>query len=203
MVTIGSSTLGALLLVLAVSGCGGDVRITDGDDAEGGNAQDGGASQGPGSAQGGSNAQGTSNAQGGSSAQGGSGTGGATPTVWSGQTYSTMNCNEVVQLYVEIWPDNATSEACLPAASIDPAQVLVIEINDWDRDPGTFPLDVGTAHGVASAGLAGAEGANGSITVEPYGDVPGVISWDLDVGKGSTDLSLCFQPPEEACPDPL
>lgn len=168
-----------LVLSLAVSACGANVRVTDDDGAGGADVADPLA---------------------------GAGVGGDSGfSVWPGQTFSTINCSEDgAELFVEIWPDNAATDACLPAANIDPSQVLVIVIDSWDLTPGLFAMEWTTEHGTAHAAYAsGPENASGSITLEPFADTPGIISWDLDFAEGSTDLSLCFVPPTEPCASPL
>jgi hypothetical protein len=168
------SSVGLLVLTAA---CGADVRVTDGD-ASGGAANVGG--------------------------DGGDGANAPSFSVWPGQTFSTVNClDDGPQLFIEIWPAPANAEACVASPAIDPGQVLVIAIDKWDYSPGLFAMQSGMLHGTAHAAYAGSpEHAAGSITLEPFTEVPGIISWDLDFAQGNTDLSLCFRPPEVPCPAP-
>jgi hypothetical protein len=175
---------GAVVLGFVIA-CGGDVRVTDGGGSAGG--------AGAGNAAGG---------DGGGGAIGGSSAG---LSVWPGQTYSNINCIDgESQLFIEIWPDTEAEVECVPSPEIDAAQVLVIGIEDWDFSAGVFPLDEETPHGTARAASgASPDFATGTLTIEPFVDVPGVISWDFDAASGSTDLSLCYRPPSEPCATPI
>ncbi|WP_437933673.1 hypothetical protein [Sorangium sp. So ce341] len=91
-------------------------------------------------------------------------------------------------LFIEIWP--AASSACAPSPELNPEDVLVMGIVDWDGQPGTFVVGVETPQGTARA-MRGADEVEGKITVQPFVGTPSGLSWDLSVGTGSTDLAAC------------
>jgi hypothetical protein len=173
VVARGSSAVGAIAIFFAGSACGGDVRVP-GDDGAGGSA---------------------SPADGGS---GGEGAGEPAFTVPPGQTFSQTSCTETgPRLFIEIWP--TAVDECVPDPSV--IDVLVIGIEGWDFTSGSWPLGEKTPHGTAFANDGGGLGkpSVGSVTLAPFGDVPGVLSWEVDGASGTTDLSLCHQALEAPC----
>jgi hypothetical protein len=144
-------------------------------------------------------------------AEGGGGSGGdgsSGPSTGSGDTssssssspwtvppdrgYSSVICGDEPyepMLFVEIWPVGA---GCLAPPDLWDG-IILLGIQKWDGSPGTFTVDVETPHGVAIAGLSDLsdEVITGTITVEPFEGAPSAISWDLSIGAGRTDLSVC------------
>ncbi|WP_437926070.1 hypothetical protein WMF37_44680 [Sorangium sp. So ce291] len=115
-------------------------------------------------------------------------------TVPPDRTYSRIDCDRVDRddptLFVEIWP--AGSGPCGGSRHfVD--DILVLALTRWDGQPGTFPLRVETPHGIAAAGLNAQDPLTitGTLTIEPYVGTPSAIAWDLSVGAGRTDLSVC------------
>ncbi|WP_437898486.1 hypothetical protein [Sorangium sp. So ce124] len=118
----------------------------------------------------------------------------SSPAVWTvppDRTYSHIDCGDELAnptLFVEIWPDGS---GCLAPATIED-DVLVFGIVRWDGQPGTFTLGVETPHGVAQAAMGlQPDPITGTLTVEPYVGAPSAIAWDLSVGAGRTELSIC------------
>jgi hypothetical protein len=112
-------------------------------------------------------------------------------TVPPDRTYSHIACGDEEDeplLFIEIWP---AGENCIAQPTVE--DVLVLGILNWDGEPGTFVLGVETPHGTAQAGMSGLslERTTGTITVEPYVGTPSAIAWDLSIGAGRTDLSVC------------
>ncbi|WP_437739014.1 hypothetical protein WME73_25545 [Sorangium sp. So ce302] len=112
-------------------------------------------------------------------------------TVPPDRVYSYIDCGDETAdstLFVEISPRGS---GCLPAADVLD-DVLVFGIVRWDGQPGTFTLGVETPHGMALAarGLQ-PDPLIGTLTIEPYVGTPSAIAWDLSVGAGRTDLSVC------------
>ncbi|WP_437540637.1 hypothetical protein WME97_24950 [Sorangium sp. So ce367] len=110
-------------------------------------------------------------------------------TVPPDRVYSHIDCEPAGStLLVELSP---RSSGCVPAADVLD-DVLVFGIVRWDGQPGTFTLGVETPHGVALAarGLQ-PDLVTGTLTIEPYVGTPSAIAWDLSVGAGRTDLSVC------------
>ncbi|CAN94756.1 hypothetical protein predicted by Glimmer/Critica [Sorangium cellulosum So ce56] len=107
------------------------------------------------------------------------------------RVYSYIDCGDEPAgstLFVEISPRGS---GCLPAPDVVD-DVLVFGIVRWDGQPGTFTLGVETPHGMAlaSRGLQ-PNPLTGTLTIEPYAGAPSAIAWDLSVGAGRTDLSVC------------
>lgn len=98
------------------------------------------------------------------------------------------NANEGPLLFVEVLKDGG---GCAPPPDV--TDVLVLGIAGWTGQPGTFTVGVPTPQGEALAALAplGPDEISGTITIEPFVDSPGAIAWDLSVGAGRTDLSVC------------
>lgn len=160
--------LGALLFA---SACGGSVIVPE----DGNGESDGGGTSAPGA--GGND---TSNSS-------------SSPdwTVPPDRTYSHIDCGDdpaAPTLFVEIWPEGS---GCLASATLV-EDVLVFGIQRWDGQPGTFTLGVETPHGTARAGMVSQpDPITGTLTVEPYVGRPSAVAWDLSVGAGRTDLSVC------------
>lgn len=167
--------LRACLLVAALAGCGGSVITVP----EAGSSEGSGGSGGSGS-----NSSGAGAAQ-----DAGPGDAGLSWTVPPGQTYSHTSCEEGgLQLFVEIWPD--AGSACVPTPDVE--DVLVMAIEGWDGQPGTFIVGAEMPQGTAHASFdLGIDEVYGKITVEPFVGTPSGLSWDLSVGSGSTDLAVC------------
>jgi hypothetical protein len=135
------------------------------------------------------------------SSAGDAGGAGSVATHPPGRTYSSVYCHDDgVQLFVEIWPETAVFADCMAEAGI--GDVLVLGILSWDGQPGTFVVGQETPAGTAGAGWTSypIEAGQGTITVEPFTDTPGWISWDLDTHAGRTDLSVCGHFPQFPCP---
>jgi hypothetical protein len=167
-----------LLLLANLIGCGGSATWAP-DEGGSGDAGGGGAA--------------VSNS--GGSGAGTAGGGGSPPvepgpewTVPPGHTYSSVSCDGQVELFVEIWQ---TARAdCVPASDV--AGILVLGVQNWDMSPGTFVIGQATEQGEAmAADLSGPDEVTGTLTIEPFEDEPTWFSWDLSVGSGTTDLSLC------------
>jgi hypothetical protein len=83
--------------------------------------------------------------------------------------------------------------------------VLFFVIQGWDFEPGTFVVGEATPEGTALAGTFSDPDrteiimASGTVTVEPFDERPGRFSWDLDIGSGGTDTSVCHDTPEGGC----
>ncbi|WP_434042910.1 MULTISPECIES: hypothetical protein [Sorangium] len=112
-------------------------------------------------------------------------------TVPPDRTYSHIECDDEsadATLYVEISP---AATGCLPPGDVGD-DVLVFGLQRWDGQPGTFTLGVETPHGMAYAVMGFPDDSlTGTITIEPYVGTPSAIAWDLSVGAGRTDLSVC------------
>lgn len=110
-------------------------------------------------------------------------------TVPPGQTYSHVSCEGQVELFVEIWQE-ARSE-CVPSSDV--AGILVLAVQGWDMSPGTFVIGEPTAQGEALAAFpsSGTEEVTGTLTIHPFEGAPAGFAWDLSVGSGTTDLSVC------------
>ncbi|WP_437827444.1 hypothetical protein [Sorangium sp. So ce1153] len=112
-------------------------------------------------------------------------------TVPPDRTYSRIDCDDEPAsstLFVEIWPEG--SGCGDPPANAD--GVLVLGLLRWDGQPGTFTLGVETPHGMAQAGMGfELDPLTGTLTIEPYVGRPSAIAWDLSVGAGRTNLSVC------------
>ena len=144
----------------------------------------GGASAGPSSA---------SSADSASASNATSSSSGPTWTVPPDRVYSYVDCEYQdvgTLLAVEVWDLGA---ACAPPPPSD--SVLVLGIVGWDGQPGTFTVGVETPQGLGLAGKAPlmSDEITGTITVEPFVGTPSGIAWDLSVGAGRTDLSVCGQ----------
>jgi len=121
-------------------------------------------------------------------------TGSASSSMWTvppDRVYSYLDCenaNEGPLLFVEVLEDGG---GCAPPPNV--TDVLVLGIARWSGQPGTFTVGVPTPQGEALAALAplGPDGISGTITIEPFVGSPGAIAWDLSVGAGRTDLSVC------------
>ncbi len=122
----------------------------------------------------------------------------ATPpwTVSPEQVFSDVACDDEPLLFIEVWP--AAASACVAPPGLDVDDILVLGIEGWDGEPGTFPIDEETPHGVARA-KRGLDALTGTLTVEPYVGTPSAISWNLSVGAGRTDLSVCGKLDELPC----
>ncbi|WP_437707144.1 hypothetical protein WMF45_25810 [Sorangium sp. So ce448] len=112
-------------------------------------------------------------------------------TVPPDRVYSHIECGDEAAgttLFMEISPRGSS---CLPAPDVLD-DVLVFGIVRWDGQPGTFTLGVETPHGMAQAarGLQ-PDRLTGTLTIVPYVGTPSVVAWDLSVGAGRTDLSVC------------
>jgi hypothetical protein len=130
----------------------------------------------------------------GGTAPGGGGAGGdGSPALTHppAQTYSDVTCKkDGMRLFVEIWPD--AESQCVPTPDVVVGSILVMGIQGWDGTPGAYGVGEETLHGVAlAAAVPGPETIEGTITIAPFGATPSVLSWDLSVGSGSTDLALC------------
>lgn len=122
-------------------------------------------------------------------------------TVPPDRVYSYLDCENAdvgPLLFVEVLSDGA---GCTPPPDV--TEVLVLGIAHWDGQPGTFTVGVATPQGEALASLAplGSDEISGTITVEPFADTPGAIAWDLSVGVGRTDLSVCGNFQDFPCED--
>lgn len=118
-----------------------------------------------------------------------------------GETYSSIMCkDDGMQLFVELWPPSAQS-ACVPDPAV--SDVLVLGIEGWDGEPGTFVLGEETEHGTAQAGYSlSLDPLEGTLTVEPFAETPQWISWELSVDSGRTDLGLCGKFSKFPCATP-
>ncbi|WP_437592319.1 hypothetical protein [Sorangium sp. So ce1000] len=112
-------------------------------------------------------------------------------TVPPDRIYSHIVCHDEPAdstLYVEISP---MASSCQPEATLVD-DLLVFGIVRWDGQPGTFTLGVETPHGMAQALLGSRlDALTGTLTIEPYVGTPSAVAWDLSVGAGRTDLSVC------------
>ncbi|XYI03660.1 hypothetical protein ACMHYB_29400 [Sorangium sp. So ce1128] len=149
---------------------------------------------------GGSGGSGSNSSGAGAAQDAGPGDAGPSWTVPPGQTFSETSCEEGgLLLFVEIWPD--AGSACVPTPDVE--DVLVMGIEGWDGQPGTFIVGVetpqGTAHAVFDLGI---DEVYGKITVEPFVGTPSGLSWDLSVGSGSTDLAVCGRFEVTSCVPP-
>jgi hypothetical protein len=120
-------------------------------------------------------------------------------TVAPDRTFSYVDCdsqNAAPLLFVEIWADGV---GCVANPGL--TDVLVLGITGWDGQPGTFTVGVETPQGLAHATTTslGPDPIPGTITVEPFVGTPGAIAWDLSIGAGRTDLSVCGQFEEYPC----
>jgi hypothetical protein len=98
-------------------------------------------------------------------------------------------------LFVEVWP--SAPSACVPPPRVE--EVLVLGVDGWNGQPGTFVVGEETPNGLAMAS-SGTEPVTGTITIEPFVLTPSVIAWDLSVGSGRTDLGVCGKLDDFPCP---
>ena len=113
-------------------------------------------------------------------------------TVPPDRVFSYVDCDYADKgtlLFVEVWKEGSACSA--PPQAVD--GILVLGIEGWDGQPGTFTLGVETPQGKAGAGMSPlmSEDIAGTLTVETFVGTPSAISWDLSVGAGRTDLSAC------------
>lgn len=101
----------------------------------------------------------------------------------------------VPMVSIAIWPRAPSSCEAPELGYLD--RVLYIYILDWDFSSGQFVIGEPNPHGTALASWfpdqspAQTEAASGTITIEPFDDLPQAVSWELDLAAGRADTSVC------------